>query len=54
MTLNDSTLMLGVMALCLIGVAFQAWRMGNERRDVALLGVLAAVCAAGTGVLVAT
>jgi hypothetical protein len=36
------------MTLVLIGVVWHAHRMGNEPRDVALLGVVAGISAAGT------
>ena len=31
-------------------VTFHAWRLGNEKRDVALLGVFSGLCGAGTAV----
>jgi len=46
-----STLLFLVLTVTLAGVAIYAWRIGNERRDVALLGSLSALC--GTGALVA-
>ena len=30
------------------GVTFHAWRLGDEKRDVALLGVFGGPCGAGT------
>jgi hypothetical protein len=30
------------------GVTFHAWRLGNEKRDVALLGVFIGLCGVGT------
>ncbi len=41
-------LLLGLMAVCLAGVTLQAWRQGNERRDVALLGACAGMLGAGS------
>jgi hypothetical protein len=32
----------------LVGVTFHAWRLGDEKRDVALLGVFSGLCDAGT------
>lgn len=32
------------MTVILAGVTFHAWRLGNERRDVALLGTFCALC----------
>jgi hypothetical protein len=34
------TLILGSLALTLLWVTFHAWRIGNDRRDVALLGTV--------------
>lgn len=36
-----------LLALTLFAAAWQAWRIGNERRDVALLGLSGGVCAVG-------
>jgi len=36
------------MTVTLIAVAFHAWRLGNEKRDVALLTVIGGLFAAGT------
>ena len=38
------------MAILLAGVTFHAWRLGNEKRDVVLLGVFSALMGAGTAV----
>ena len=43
-------LLFAVLTLCLVGVTFQAWRLGNEKRDVLLLGVFSALMGAGTAV----
>lgn len=45
--MDTTTLIFGVMAAALAGVAIHAWRLGNEPRDVALLGALSSAC--GTG-----
>lgn len=41
---------LGVMAVTLLGATIHAWRMGNEKRDVAFLGTTSALCGAGAAV----
>jgi cbb3-type cytochrome oxidase subunit 3 len=46
--MDTTTFLLALMTVCLVGVAIHAWRIGNERRDVALLGTIAALCSAGT------
>jgi hypothetical protein len=48
--MDTSTLMLAIMTLCLVAVTLQAWRLGNEKRDVALLGVFSALLGASTAV----
>ncbi len=52
LSFDTPTLILGVLALALLGVTLQAWRMGNERRDVALLGVCSGVLGLGTALAV--
>lgn len=39
---------LAVMTATLFAVTFNAWRLGNEKRDVALLGVIGGLCGVGT------
>ena len=46
--MNTPVLLLAIMALTLIAVAFNAWRLGSERRDVVLLAVFGGLFAAGT------
>lgn len=48
--MDTSTLLLALMAATLAGVTFHAWHLGNERRDVALLGVFSGLCGAGAAV----
>jgi hypothetical protein len=48
--MDTSTLLLAILTLCLVGVTFHAWRLGNEKRDVVLLGVSSALLGAGTAV----
>ncbi len=46
--METSTLLFAIMTATLAGVAFQARRLGNEKRDVALLGVFSGLCGVGT------
>lgn len=39
-----------LLAGALLAATWQAWRIGNERRDVALLGVSSGVSAVGAAV----
>jgi hypothetical protein len=48
--MDASTLLFAIMTICLAGVTFHAWRLGNEKRDVVLLGVFSALLGAGTAV----
>jgi len=41
-------LLLGIMAGALLLAAFNAWRQGNEGRDVTLLGALGGLFGLGT------
>ncbi|MEO3714455.1 MULTISPECIES: hypothetical protein [Roseateles] len=52
LSFDTPTLILGVLTLALLGVTLQAWRMGNERRDVALLGVCSGALGLGTALAV--
>lgn len=51
--MDTTTTILAVLSLTLVGVTVHAWRLGNERRDVALLGAFATACGLGTAVSVA-
>lgn len=46
--MDTSTLLLALLTATLAGVTFHAWRLGNEKRDVALLGVFSGLCGVGT------
>lgn len=46
--MDTSTLIFAFLAATLAGATFQAWRLGNERRDVALLGAFGGLCGMGT------
>lgn len=45
--MDTFTLLTTVMAVTLAAVSFHAWRLGNEKRDVALLGVFSGLFGAG-------
>jgi hypothetical protein len=49
-TMDTPTLFLAILALGLIGVTFHAWRLGNEKCDVALLGVFSGLMGVGAAV----
>lgn len=46
--MDTSTLLFALLTATLAAVTFQAWRLGNERRDVALLGVFSGLLGVGT------
>ena len=46
--MDTSVLLLGIMTAAMFGVTVHAWHLGNERRDVALLGVVGGLCGVGT------
>ena len=46
--MDTSTLLFAILTLCLAGVTFHAWRLGNEKRDAALLGVFSGLLGVGT------
>ena len=46
--MDTAVLVLGFMTVTLIAVTVHAWRLGNEKRDVALLGGFGALCGVGT------
>ena len=48
--MDTSTLLSAILTICLVGVTFHAWHLGNEKRDVALLGVFSALMGAGMAV----
>ena len=39
-----------LLTVCLVRATFHAWRLGNERRDVVLIGVFSALMGMGTAV----
>lgn len=48
--MDTITFVFAVLTLCLIGVTLHARRLGNEKRDVVLLGVFSGFLGAGTAV----
>ena len=48
--MDTSTLPSAVLAATLVGATLHAWRLGNEKRDVALLGVFSGLMGVGTAV----
>ena len=46
----ETTFLFAILTVCLVGVTFHAWRLGNEKRDVVLLGVFSGLMGAGTAV----
>jgi hypothetical protein len=48
--MDTSTLLFAILTRCLVGVTFHAWRLGNEKRDVVLLGVFSGLMGMGTAV----
>jgi len=47
--MDTIVLLLGIMTASMLGVTVHAWHLGNERRDVALLGAVGALYGVGTG-----
>ena len=45
--MDTSTLLLLILTATLAGISLYAWYIGNERRDVALLGTFSALCGGG-------
>jgi uncharacterized membrane protein YadS len=43
-------LVLAIMTATMFAVAFHAWHLGNEKRDVVLLGAVGGLCGVGTAV----
>jgi hypothetical protein len=46
--MDTLTPLAAVMTITLAAVTFHAWRLGNEKRDVALLGVFRGLFGVGT------
>ena len=48
--MDTIVLLLAIMTATMFAVTFQAWRLGNEKRDMALLGAVGGLCGVGTAV----
>jgi uncharacterized membrane protein YadS len=48
--MDTAVLLLAIMTATMVAVTFQAKRLGNDKRDVALLGVFGGLCGVGTAV----
>lgn len=48
--MDSSTIAFGLMTLTLAGVAWHARRLGNDGRDVVLLGAFSGLCGVGAAV----
>ena len=46
--MDTAVLILAIMTTTLFAVTFHAWRLGNDKRDVALLGAVGGLCGVGT------
>jgi len=46
--MDTTTLFLAILTSALAGAAFHAWRLGNEKRDVALLSAVSGMLGVGT------
>ena len=45
--MGTTALLLCIMTVAMFAFTAQAWRLGNERRDVALLGAVGGLCGLG-------
>ena len=50
--MDTAALLLAIMTATMFAVTFHAWRLDNEKRDVALLGAIAGLCGVGTAAAV--
>jgi uncharacterized membrane protein YadS len=48
--MDTAVLLLAILTATMFAVAFNAWRLGNDKRDVALLGMVGGLCGAGAAV----
>ena len=48
--MDTAVLILAIMTATMFAVTIHGWRLGNEKRDVALLGAVGGVCGVGTAV----
>lgn len=49
--MDTVVLLLIIMAATMFAVTFHAWRLGNERRDVVLLGTVGGLCGVGAALV---
>jgi hypothetical protein len=50
--MNTLLIILSIMTVTMLAVTAHAWRLGNERRDVALLGAIGGLFGVGTAAAV--
>ncbi len=50
--MNTLDIWLVFLTVVLLGCTVHAWRLGNEKRDVAFLGVVSVLCGVGTAAVV--
>lgn len=46
--MNNAVLFLSIMTVTITAVTFHAWHIGNEKRDVVLLGAIGGLFGVGT------
>ena len=52
MHMDTIVLLLAIMTATMFAVTIHAWRLGNEKRDVVLLGAVGGLCGVGTAAAV--
>jgi hypothetical protein len=50
--MDSAVLLLAIMTATMLAVTFNAWRLGNDKRDMALLAAVGGLCGVGTAVAV--
>ena len=50
--MDTAVFLLAILTATMFAVTFHAWHLGNEKRDVALLGAVGGLCGVGTVVAV--
>lgn len=46
--MDSSVVFLAILTATMLAAAFNPWRLGNEKRDAAILGAVDGICAAST------
>ncbi len=46
--MDSIVILFAIMTATMFAVTFHAWRLGNEKRDVVLLGAVGGLCGVGT------